>query len=144
MKTFTLISLLGSFLTLARAQNQTFGPFSAFMDTLYDNSSAPINDVYCASALGVEYPTLGSLPTFPNVGGFIFLDNDAPYCGSCWEVTDQTTGASVFFTAIDKSSDGFALGEQTMITLGGQAGFIEGTIQVVATQVDESNCGVNV
>ena len=142
MKSFTLISLLGSLAALSGAQ--ILGPFNAFMDTLYDNASAPINDVYCASALGVEYPTLGSLPTYPNVGGFIGLDNGAPYCGTCWEVVDQTTGVSVFFTVIDMASDGFALGEQTMLTLGNEAAIEAGSTPVVATQTDESNCGVNI
>ena len=63
-------------------------------------------------------------------------------CGTCWQLTDSTTGVSIFVTAIDVALNGFNIAEEAMNTLtDGQAVFL-GRIDAAATQVDKSNCGL--
>ena len=105
-----------------------------------------MNTVACsdgAAGLASRFPTFGSVPTFPNIGGASAISGFvSPDCGTCWELTDQTTGVSIFITAIDHAGNGFNIAEEAMNTLtDGQAVFL-GRIDAAATQVDKSNCGL--
>ena len=137
MKSFTLISSLFSLAALTSAQTPERLTYSLF----YDQAGDSINNAACGDQLSSKWPTFGSIPTFPAIGGSYAVANYAsPNCGSCWLLQDQTTGVSVYFTAIDTAAVGFISSNETFFELGGEAGEIAGSIQVTATPVDESYC----
>ena len=63
-------------------------------------------------------------------------------CGTCWQLTYAETGASIIFTAIDSTEDGFNLSEESMNTLTDDNAEFYGTIPVTVEQVDKSQCGL--
>ena len=142
MKSFIPLAFLSSFVALTSAQIvQPSGPINttAFIDTAYDNASTPINTVACVG--NADFPTLGSLPSFPNIGGSFVLGEASPECGTCWQLVNQETSISIFFTVVDTASNGFTMSEQAMLALGGQAGVEAGAVPVVATETDRGFCG---
>ena len=136
--TSTLISLATLF-SIAYADIQPVRP-----NSFYDNPDTPMNDVACsdgANGLAAKYPTFGSLPGFPYIGGAYAVTGwNSTECGSCWQLTYTETGVTVYYTAIDTVFSGFDVSDQTMNTLtNGQTGEFT-LIDVYATAVTESNC----
>lgn len=116
----------------------------AGFDTTYDNASGDMNTVACSdgtNGLAKRFPTFGSVPTFPNIGGASAIAgfNDAA-CGSCWQLTFN--GASIIVTAIDHADDGFNLSEEALNALTDGDAAEVGTADVTAVQVDKSLCGL--
>ena len=138
MQLFKLASALALFAGAAVAQ--TYHTTATFSFD-YDNGSSSTNSVAC-SELTAEFPTLGSFPTFPSVGGaFAVSGFGSPKCGSCWQITDPTTDVTLYFTAIDTSGVGFDLSEQAFNTLT-DGGNPLNRVNVTAELVAASYCGL--
>ncbi|THH06390.1 hypothetical protein EW145_g4119 [Phellinidium pouzarii] len=88
-----------------------------------------------------RFPTFGSVPTFPNIGGASAIAGwGSASCGTCWSLSYQ--GATIFVTAIDHADDGFNLSEEALNTLTDGNAVFDGAVQVDAVQVDASLCGL--
>ena len=116
----------------------------ATFDTTFDNKSGSMNNVACsngANGLAARFPTFGNVPSFPFIGGAFDVVWNSPNCGSCWKVTNPTTGAFINITAIDTAGAGFNIAQEAFVQLnGGQVGL--GFLEVVATKVSPSVCGL--
>ena len=115
-------------------------------DTTYDNPSLPLTSVACSDGanglITKGYTTLGSLPTFPNVGGVYTVTGwNSPACGTCYNVTYG--GKTLSVLAVDVGLDGFNLSEEAMNTLTGGLAVELGRVEVTATQVPASICGIH-
>ncbi|OJA15474.1 hypothetical protein AZE42_06351 [Rhizopogon vesiculosus] len=114
-------------------------------DTNYDNGSLSLSSVACSDgANGLEtkgYTTLSSLPQFPNVGGvYTVTGYNSAACGSCYEVTFGNNTVAIL--AVDVSKTGFTVSQAAMNTLTGNLAAELGRVDVTATQVDASVCGL--
>lgn len=114
-------------------------------DTTYDDASLSLSSVACSDgANGFEtkgYTTLGSLPTFPNVGGVYTVAGwNSTACGTCYSVTYGSKTVAIL--AVDVSKAGFTISETAMNTLTGDLAVDLGRVDVTATQVDASVCGL--
>ncbi|KAG1796034.1 Cerato-platanin [Suillus plorans] len=110
-------------------------------DSTYDDATLSLSSVACSDgANGLEtkgYATLGSLPTFPNVGGVYTVTGwNSAACGACYNVTYG--GKSVAILAVDVSKTGFTVSESAMNTLTGGLAVELGRVDATATQVDAS------
>ncbi|KAI9573949.1 immunomodulatory protein [Boletus coccyginus] len=115
-------------------------------DTTYDNASLSLTSVACSDGanglMTKGYTTLGSLPTFPNIGGVYTVTGwDSAACGTCYEVTYGDMTIAVL--AVDVALDGFNLSEEAMNTLTGGLAVELGRVDVTATEVDASVCGIH-
>ena len=114
-------------------------------DETYDNSAGSLSTVACSDGsnglLTKGFSTFGSLPHFPNVGGAQAVAGwNSASCGSCWKLTYN--GKSINVLAIDHAASGFNIAKAAMNTLtNGQAEAL-GRIDVTATQVSASSCGL--
>ncbi|KAF8894777.1 Asp f 13-like protein [Infundibulicybe gibba] len=131
--TAALASLSIALLPLVSAVDVTFDP-------TYDNAGGSTLTVSCSdgsNGLAGRFPTFGSLPGFPNIGGAVAVEGfNSANCGTCWQLT------SINVVAIDHASPGFNIAEGAMNTLtGGQAEQL-GRISATATQVSASACGL--
>ena len=126
----TIISLvvLSSFASLTSATK-------AVHNSKYDKGESLINTITCHSDLQARYPSLGKLPTYPNVGGY---QNAA--CGSCWAI-EYASEPPIYFISVDSNNDGLQLSIQTMDTLTG-SGSQYLFVPVQVTAADKSNCGL--
>ncbi|KAH9997780.1 epl1 protein, partial [Russula compacta] len=122
----------------------TPSPLRATYDSTFDDPSGSLNGVACSNGpngLIDRFPTFGSIPSFPLIGGAFDIAWDSPNCGGCWNVSNPATGAWINITAIDTAGAGFNLAQEAFELLnGGQIG--QGVIDVVATQVSSSVCGL--
>ena len=114
-------------------------------DQTYDDASLSLSVVACSNGvnglMSKGYTTLGSLPTFPNLGGVYTVTSwDSPACGTCYEVTYGSTTIAVL--AVDVALEGFNLSEEAMNTLTGGLAVELGRVDVTATEVDASVCGL--
>ena len=116
----------------------------ATFDTTYDNKSGSMNNVACsngANGLSARFPTFGDVPSFPFIGGAFDVVWNSPNCGSCWTLTNAATGTSINFVAVDATGSGFNIAQEAFVQLnGGQIG--QGTVDVIATKVAPSVCGL--
>ena len=129
----TIISLVvfSSFASVTSA-------IKAVHNSKYDKGDSSISTVSCHSDLQARYPTLGKLPTYPNIGGY---QNAA--CGSCWAVAYNTM-TTIYVLNVDDSNNGLQLSLNTMTKLGKKSG-IHGenySLDVTVTEADKSKCGL--
>jgi hypothetical protein len=85
MKFTTLLTTLVIFALPALADSA-----KVTYSTFYDNPNTFLGITACsngANELQAKYPTLGSIPHFPYVGGIPGLTWNSPKCGSCWQLT---------------------------------------------------------
>merc|ERR1711865_231188 len=118
-------------------------------DPVYDLKETSLNKVACSDGshgLAAKYPTFGSLPGFPFIGGASQIEGwNSAACGTCW--TLSFNGTSIHVLAIDHADDGHKgeainLSEEAMDKLtNGQAKKL-GKVQSIAVQVDKSVCGL--
>ena len=114
-------------------------------DEAYDNASASLATVACSDGanglLTKGFSTFGSLPHFPNIGGAQAVAGwNSAACGSCWQLAYN--GKSINVLAVDHADAGFNVAKGAMDTLtNGQAAAL-GRIDVAATQVAASACGL--
>ncbi|KAH8985917.1 Cerato-platanin-domain-containing protein [Lactarius hatsudake] len=135
--TSTIVSLAALF-TVAFADTVRY-------NTFYDNASTSLNNVACSNGenglITKGFTTLGSLPTFPNVGGVYAVKGwNSPECGSCWRLTYK--GKSIYVTAIDTIFDGFDISLGGMNTLTNGKARVLDQVDALATQVDAWHCGL--
>lgn len=114
-------------------------------DTTYDEPSLSLTAVACSNGeyglMTQGYTTLGSLPTYPNLGGAYTVTGwNSPACGSCYEITYGDT--SLYVTAVDVALEGFNLSEEAMNVLTGGLAIELGRVNVNSTEVDPSFCGL--
>lgn len=113
---------------------------TATFDTVYDDAANSLDIVSCSNLVS-SFPTFGSIPTFPNIGGsFAVTGFASPGCGTCWQLS--ANGSTIFFTAIDHAGDGFNLSEESLNALTNGQAVRVGSAQVDAVQVHISNCGM--
>lgn len=115
-------------------------------DNTYDNASGSLATVACSDGshgLMNRFPTFGSLPTFPNIGGASVVAgwNDAN-CGTCWELTYSGTGRSINVLVIDHAEDGFNLSQEALDNLTDGQAVQLGRIDASVQQVAPSACGL--
>ncbi|KAF8259561.1 Cerato-platanin [Lactarius quietus] len=140
--TSTIIALAALFSVAAAATTEPLRD-----NSFYDNGQQSLNNVACSNgANGLVtkgFTDFASLPTFPNVGGVFAVGAwNSPDCGSCWEVTYPGTGVTIYVTAIDTVYSGFDVSQASMNTLtNGEANQFS-SINVEATQVPASYCGL--
>ena len=137
MKLTSTIFSLATLFSVAYAATEPIRP-----NSFYDDPNTSMNNVACSNgANGLVtkgYPTFGSLPGFPFIGGAFAVSGwNSTKCGSCWQLTSAGAAETVYFTAIDTVFSGFDVSDQTMNTFTNSP---TGSIDVTATQVDESNC----
>ena len=137
--TSTIISLAALF-SVASADTEVVR-----FNTFYDNSQTSLNNVACSNGrnglVTKGFPTFGSLPSFPNIGASQAVGAwNSPLCGSCWELTYN--GNTIYVTAIDTVGNGLDLSLQAMNTLTNGLAQELDSVNVQATQVDESYCGL--
>ena len=117
-------------------------------DVYYKNSTFPLESTACSNGVNGlvtrGYPTLGSLPTYPNTTGLPGLTWNSTLCGTCWTVTytfSNGTTTEVTVTAID-AADTFNMSPQAFGYLAGIDGYEAGSVEATATQVAASKCGM--
>ncbi|KAH8687364.1 Cerato-platanin [Tricladium varicosporioides] len=113
-------------------------------DTGYDDASRSLASVACSdgsNGLLARFPTQGSLPHFPSIGGASTIAGwNSASCGTCYTLTYN--GNSINVLAIDHAGEGFNIAKAAMNSLtGGQAEQL-GRIDAGWTQVDKSVCGL--
>ncbi|KIY71766.1 eliciting plant response-like protein [Cylindrobasidium torrendii FP15055 ss-10] len=119
-------------------------------DDAYGNAGASLQDVACSTGsnglITKGFNTFGDLPTFPAIGSAYVVDDwNSAGCGTCWnlEYTNSTgQKLSITFTAIDVSGGGFYTSVNSLDYLTGGNGEQWGVIDVTATEVDASACGL--
>ncbi|GJJ11051.1 hypothetical protein Clacol_005282 [Clathrus columnatus] len=137
----TSVAVLSALFAHSQAQN----PVSVSFDTIYDNPAGSTSTTACSNGphggLELRFPTFGSFPNFPNIGGASVISGfGSANCGTCWELEFQ--GNSINVMAIDVALNGFNIAEAAFDTLtNGQAENV-GRINATATQVPAFNCGL--
>ncbi|KAF3394122.1 Allergen Asp f 15 [Penicillium rolfsii] len=116
---------------------------SVSYDTVYDVAGSSTNTVACGSVLNQKYPTFGSLPGFPHIGGAPTISgNGSPNCGKCYQLHFSGNGVDKNITVlgIDTGTSGFNIGLRAMNDLtDGQAEQL-GRVSATQTEVDISQC----
>ncbi|KAH9971230.1 Cerato-platanin [Lactifluus volemus] len=111
-------------------------------DTTFDNRDGSMNNVACSNGvngLASRFPTFGSVPSFPFIGGAFDVVFNSTNCGGCWSLTNPTTGTTINLVAIDTAGAGFNIAKEAFEVLtNGQIG--AGAIDVVAHKVSPSVC----
>ena len=141
----TLAALFSAAIAIPPTSSSTVEPVRP--NNFYDNGNESLNNVACSNGpngLVTKFPTFNKLPTFPNIGsGFTIHNWGSPECGSCWELTNPTTGVTIFATAIDSISSGFGLSDAAVGTLiGGTVPASFSEVNVEATEVAPHFCGL--
>ncbi|KAH0588658.1 Allergen Asp f 15 [Termitomyces sp. J132] len=111
-------------------------------DQTYDNQAGSLLTVACSEGSVVDnFATFGSLPGFPNIGGAAAIAGfGSPNCGTCWNLTFESTTISVL--AIDHAAAGFNIALGAMNTLTKNRAEFLGRIDATSVQVDPSFCGL--
>jgi hypothetical protein len=118
-------------------------------DAVYDNPSASLNTVACSDGknglITKGYKTFGDLPSFPHIGAVYAVEGyNSASCGSCWELkyTDDKTTTSIDVIGIDHAAHGLVISKKALEHLGGPQAVNAGKINVTATRVGGSLCGL--
>lgn len=131
-------------LLAAAALVSSAGAITVSYDQTYDNAGQSMATVACSNGpngLMERFPTFGSLPHFPNIGGAAAVAGfGSPQCGSCWQLSYE--GRSINILAIDHADNGFNIALEAMNTLTNGQGVFLGRIDAAVTQVDKSVCGL--
>jgi len=120
-------------------------------DNTYDDKSVPLTNLACSDGPNglitrFGWQTLGDIPSYPNIGAVDAIAGwNSPSCGSCWQVT-YTDGNGVAHTenilGVDPAGTGFNVAQQAMDELTNGNAVFFGKVDVQATQVDPSACGI--
>lgn len=147
MKSFIAISsaILASLNLAAAVPASAAEPVSVSVsyDPVYDAAGSSTNTVACGSVLNQKYPTFGSLPGFPHIGGALTVSGTgSPNCGKCYQLHFSGNGVDKTITVlgIDTAPSGFNIGLKAMNDLtNGQAEQL-GRVSATYTEVDISQC----
>ena len=115
-------------------------------DTTYDNPDLSMNNLACSDGpnglITKGYPTLGSLPSFPYVGGAATIPGwNSENCGNCYGLTYN--GTRIYLTAVDVAWGGFNIGLRALDKLTGGRGRDLGTVYAQFSFHPRSQCGLN-
>ncbi|TCD65523.1 hypothetical protein EIP91_002531 [Steccherinum ochraceum] len=133
------LTMIATFVTFTMATTVSY-------DTTYDNAQGSLLTTSCSDGshgLAQPFPTFGSLPDFPYIGGASVVAgwNDAN-CGSCWQITYSGTGKSINILVVDHAADGFNLSQEAMDVLTDGQSVQLGRVDAQVTQIDVSQCGL--
>ncbi|KIY50651.1 epl1 protein [Fistulina hepatica ATCC 64428] len=125
----------------------TAAAVSLSYDQTYDGASTSLTTVACSDGthglITEGYSTFGSLPDFPYIGGADAITGwNSANCGTCWTLYYPDTGRSINVLAIDHADSGFNIALEAMNDLTNNQAVFLGRIDVTATQVAVSNCGL--
>jgi hypothetical protein len=139
--TLAIAPLLTTILpSLVRADTLSF-------DNTYDNASGDMNTVACSTGvhgLAAKFPTFGSLPDFPLIGGGQAVAGfNSPNCGTCWSLTYAPTGNTINVLVIDHTQSGFNVAQAAMDRLTNNQAVQLGRVNVTSKQVAASACGLS-
>ncbi|EJD06253.1 uncharacterized protein FOMMEDRAFT_78605 [Fomitiporia mediterranea MF3/22] len=139
MKLTTSLSIFASFTSLAIAQFT----LPATVNPNYDNPTLLTSTLTCGTQLSSQFPTFGSLPSSPRIGGLVFIGNsDSSLCGTCWRLSlAGTREPHTILLAVDSASEGFVISQEAMREITGQSD-VTTAINVDATEMDGSFCGI--
>ncbi|KAG2005035.1 hypothetical protein CC2G_003534 [Coprinopsis cinerea AmutBmut pab1-1] len=140
-----LALLLTTTITSALAQQQ----FPIVDERRYCTSTERTTSTACGNLVS-QFPTFGSFPSFPVIGGAEFItQSDDPDCGSCFNITSIPTNGggpanTVFLTAINTAPRGFVVCTDVLTDLLNlpRGSPVPPNVQVEATRVDASLCGL--
>lgn len=115
-------------------------PLKVTWDQTFDNPSGSTNGVACSdgqNGLASKYPTFGSFPYFPNIGGAYDIVWNSTNCGSCWFIYNPANHQWVYITGIDTAGHGFNIAKGAFQKLGDVNA---GSLVVDAWKVSPSPC----
>ncbi|PYI07650.1 allergenic cerato-platanin Asp F13 [Aspergillus sclerotiicarbonarius CBS 121057] len=140
---FSLISLFSSALAVP-VEAATGTSVSVSYDTSYDDANGSLSTTACsdgANGLVTKgYPTFGSLPDFPYIGGSPTIPGwNSANCGACYALTYE--GVTIYITAVDAAPGGFNIGLTAMNALTNGQAVADGRITATYAPADASNCG---
>ena len=124
---------------------------SVVFDQVFDNPDRPMTSVACSDGKNglitrKGWRTLGNAPKSVYVGGAPAVAGwNSPNCGTCWQLTytdAKKAPKSITVLAVDQSASGFVIGRNAMNTLTGNQAMKLGRVNVQATQIDASKCGI--
>ncbi|KAI5778845.1 rasp f 13 [Geopyxis carbonaria] len=113
-------------------------------DPVYGAASQPLTSFACsdgANGLAAKYPTLGDIPSFPNVAAVFTISgwNDVD-CGKCYKTYFE--GQTVYVTGVDVSTSGFVMSQAALDTLTGGRAVEAGRVTGQYVEVAKSFCGM--
>ena len=142
MKFTTPILLLSAAMTAMAGTN-----VEVKYDTTYDTASLSTLSVACSdgtNGLNTKgYATLGSLPSFPNVGAAAAVTGwNSDQCGKCFKLYYQ--GKTLYVTAVDAAYGvGFVLSKAALDTLTGGKAAMLGKVTASYAPAASNLCGFN-
>ncbi|KAJ2923985.1 hypothetical protein H1R20_g13108, partial [Candolleomyces eurysporus] len=92
-----------------------------------------------------KYPTLGTLPNFPALGGFPGVGWNSTDCGACFELRYAGTGRAIAFTAVTQSPPNQAVlcTDKFLELTGFTLPTVPANVQADMLRVPRSRCGFN-
>lgn len=119
-------------------------------DPTYDNRGGSLSTVACSDGpnglLTAGFPTFGSLPNFPHIGGAAAVEGwNSLNCGTCWELTytnPRGVKKLINIIAVDHTQAGFNIALAAMNELTNNQAVQLGRVDVASRQVAESVCGL--
>ncbi|ESK87458.1 allergenic cerato-platanin asp f13 [Moniliophthora roreri MCA 2997] len=114
-------------------------------DPVYDNADQSFLTVACSDGSNgmiiKGYPTFGSVPSY--VGAVDTITGwNSESCGTCYQITWSGTGKTIHVVGVDVAGNGFNVGQKAMDDLTNGQAVALGNIDVTATRVDKSVCGL--
>ncbi|KAJ7052609.1 immunomodulatory protein [Mycena amicta] len=148
MKTkFSALASLALFAVAAVADSVAY-------DQTYDNGSNSMDIVACSNGANglitrFGFETFSDIPNFPFIGAAGAVEGfNSVHCGECWQLTyTPANGAkkTINVVAIDHAGPGtFNIALEAMNTLTNNQAVQLGRVNVVATKVASSVCGLPV
>ncbi|THU94131.1 Asp f 13-like protein [Dendrothele bispora CBS 962.96] len=115
-------------------------------DNTYDNPNGDMTTVACSDGSNglitrYKFHHFKDIPNFPHIGAAQAIAGwNSSQCGTCWKLTFN--GKSINVLAIDHAGSGFNVAQAAMDELTNGNAIAFGVVDVSATQVDVSNCGL--
>ncbi|KAG5979375.1 hypothetical protein E4U43_006907 [Claviceps pusilla] len=135
---------LGKILTAVAAMVVSASAVHVSWDAGYDRADRSLREVACSDGrhgLLSRFPTQGSLPRFPSIGGAQAIAGwDSPSCGTCWLLEYQ--GNKVKILAIDHAGWGFNIGQRAMNALTNGRAVEFGQVEANVTPLGAWECGL--
>ncbi|KAF5354587.1 hypothetical protein D9758_011210 [Tetrapyrgos nigripes] len=119
-------------------------------DNHYDDPSASLTTVACSDGANglitrFGFQTIGDIPGFPHIGAAQAVAGwNSTNCGTCWKLSYTNSGKtkSINVLAIDHAGTGFNVAQAAMDELTGGRAVELGVVDVTASQVAASSCGL--
>lgn len=126
-----------SLLTSATAISVSFDP-------AYDDALRSLTTVACSDGsnglITKGYTTLGSLPSFPRIGGASTIAGwNSANCGACYSLTFE--GKTINVLVVDVAGEGFNIGQTAMDELTNGQAVAKGRVDAAWTEAP-GGCGL--